>query len=140
MEGISDIRIVGIDETRPPMITKSPYVAVYFKLSHKVPLDWGNRFNDLVSKNKYKPRLDKESRLYIDAWVRKPEEIPQMLAQLIEQVDRCNRNYIEGLKAARFAAMNTSTESIGPEQEELNRIVAGLSFETKDTSASSGGS
>jgi hypothetical protein len=129
MEGISDIRIIGLDESRPPMITKSPYIDVYFKLSHKVPEDWCNRFNDLVARNTYKPRMDQEDRLYINTWVRKASEIPAMLAQLIEQVDRCNKKHIDAVMKARRAASSSPTGTVSPQQAELDEIVAGLSFE-----------
>ena len=46
MEGISDIKICGIDETRPPMIKKEPYIDLNFKLIHKAPKDWCNDFKD----------------------------------------------------------------------------------------------
>ena len=31
MEGISDIKIIGIDEKRPPKIRKEPYIDLVFK-------------------------------------------------------------------------------------------------------------
>ena len=39
MEGISDIRISGMDENRPPRIGKEPYINLYFRLVHKAPAD-----------------------------------------------------------------------------------------------------
>ena len=37
MEGISDLKIIGTDERRPPIIRKEPYIDVFFKLSHQAP-------------------------------------------------------------------------------------------------------
>jgi len=45
MDGISDIRIVGIDAKRPPIIRKEPCIDIYFELSHKVPKYWAEEFN-----------------------------------------------------------------------------------------------
>ena len=30
MEGISDLRIIGIDERRPPIIRKEPYIYLFY--------------------------------------------------------------------------------------------------------------
>jgi len=51
VEGISDLRITGIDERRPPMIRNVSYIDIYFKLSHKAPADWCKAFNTLLRKH-----------------------------------------------------------------------------------------
>ena len=48
MDNILDIRIIGIDEKRPPIIRKEPYIDLFFKLSCKPPLDWCEDFNVLA--------------------------------------------------------------------------------------------
>jgi hypothetical protein len=53
MEGISDIRITGIDETRPPRIRKEPYIDLCFRLTHKAPVDWCHDFTDHLSKEAF---------------------------------------------------------------------------------------
>ena len=50
MQNIMNIKIVGIDEKRPPLIRKEPYIDLFFQLSHKVPLDWCEDFNELTKK------------------------------------------------------------------------------------------
>ena len=53
MQGISDINIIGIDETRPPFIRKEPYIDIFFELSHQAPIDWCKDLNSLF-RNKWK--------------------------------------------------------------------------------------
>ena len=70
MEGISDIRISGIDEMRPPRIRKEPYINLYFKLIHKAPKDWCEDFNHLVAKGDYPVKIEPNTGLFIETWVR----------------------------------------------------------------------
>ncbi|MDT8403408.1 hypothetical protein [Sulfuriflexus sp.] len=130
MEGISDIKISGIDETRPPRIRKEPYINLFFKLIHQAPKDWCEDFNRLVLKGEYPIKIDPSKGLCIETWVRKPEEIEKALEGLKVAVDSCNNAYI-----ARIQAMANTAADVGDNSEEsgeqgnLNRIVAGLNFE-----------
>ena len=72
MEGISDIRIAGIDERRPPRIRREPYIDLCFRLSHKAPLDWCQDFADHLSKAGLPVKMDAKECLYIETWVRTP--------------------------------------------------------------------
>ena len=67
MKGISDLRIIGIDERRPPIIRKEPYIDLYFKLSHQAPADWCNDFNALLSKHPSAPKINPKEGLYIES-------------------------------------------------------------------------
>ncbi|MGM0595190.1 MAG: hypothetical protein ACQETD_11715 [Pseudomonadota bacterium] len=129
MEGISDIRIVGIDETRPPRIRKEPYINLFFKLNHKAPVEWCEIFNGLISKRKYPVKIDPDEGLFVDTWVRKPEEIEPIFDALKEAVRSASEEYIERIQAANRAAaeQQASPEDEG-EQGRLNRILAGLDF------------
>ena len=130
MEGISDIRIVGIDETRPPRIRKEPYIDIIFKLSHKAPENWCNDFNALLSKHPSTPRIKEKEGLYIEAWVRTPDMIVDFLTLLKGKVADCNKQYIERIELAAQKALNantSATEDTG-EQGKLNAIIAGLDF------------
>lgn len=131
MEGISDIRICSIDETRPPRIRKEPYINLYFKLSHKVPKEWCEDFNRLVSKKKFPAKVDPSIGLIIDTWVRKPEEVTPAFEGLKEAVKVCNEEFIARIKAeaAAAAANSGSTPDDEGEQGYLNRIIAGLNFD-----------
>lgn len=135
MEGISDIYIVGLDEKRPPRIVKQPYVDLYFKLSHKVPLDWIRDFNQMMSTYPSKPKIDEKEGLFINAWVRKPEEIVAQVDLLKQKVLECNLAYIERIAQRNRAASgstSSSSEEVSAEQAELNRIIAGLTFEVPE--------
>ncbi len=130
MEGISDIRISGLDETRPPRIRKEPYINLFFKLVHKAPPQWCDDFNHLVSKKKYPAKIDPAEGVVIETWVRTPEQIEPYLAVLKQVVKTCNEEYIERIRAeaAKAAAAGAKPEDEG-EQGRLNRIVEGLNFD-----------
>jgi len=76
LQGISDIKIVGIDEKRPPKVRKEPYIDIFFKLSHSVPEDWCEDFNKLTSKLDPAIKIDKREGLFIDTYVRDMKHIP----------------------------------------------------------------
>ena len=82
MEGISDIKIIGIDEQRPPKILKEPYINLFFKLSHEVPKQWCEDFNMLIGKRKYPVKVNPSAGLFIETWVRLPTEIKATLDDL----------------------------------------------------------
>lgn len=129
MEGISDIRISGIDEMRPPRIQKEPYINLFFKLIHKAPKGWCDDFNQLLAKGKYPVKIDPSAGLFIETWVRKPEEIASMLEGLKEAVNTCNREYIARIQAEASAATNLDhTLVVKGEQGRLNEIIAALDF------------
>lgn len=130
MEEISNLRIIGIDETRPPIIRKQPYIDIFFKLSHQAPKDWCKDFNDLLSKHPSSPKIKEKEGTIIEAWVRKPEEIVSLLDKLKETVKECSRQYIQRIELLALQASNESTshtEETG-EQGRLNKIVAALEF------------
>jgi hypothetical protein len=130
MEGISDIRIEGVDERRPPRIRKEPYIDLVFRLTHKAPVDWCQDFVSLESKKDYKSKINTDECLYIETWVRRPEEIVGHLQGLKEAVAECNARYIEKIRASerdRDGDNDKLRNEEGP-QGQLNRIIAGLDF------------
>lgn len=130
MEGISDIRIAGMDEKRPPRIRKEPYIDLHFRLNHKAPKDWCEGFNEMLTKHDYAPRIDASEGLYIDTWVRLPEEIAGVLQLLKEAVVRSTLQYIERVQERnqeRDDANDVLQKGEGP-QGQLNHIIAGLDF------------
>lgn len=130
MEGISDLCIVGLDEKRPPKMRKEPYINLYFKLSHQAAEDWCKQFNGLVSKIEFRPEIKPKEGLYIETWVRNPDEIPPLLAKLHEAVRACTEEYIRRVNfadAAKGAASDQKGES--PEQTHLNQVLQSLKFE-----------
>ena len=131
MEGISDIRIIGIDTNRPPLIRKEPYIDLFFRLSHKAPQDWCEDFNKLVKDLVPQVKIDKIEGLFINAYVRDMNHIPGHLDRIKEKISACNRQYIENvrLKELEAAARNASLVAAAGEQARLNEIVATLQFD-----------
>lgn len=134
MEGISDLKITGIDETRPPYIRKEPYIDMFFKLSHKAPSDWCKIFNGLIEQQKNTTHaviIEKEGE-FIAAWVRTPDEIPHLLETLKAITTECTKQYITQVQLATQKsneenALHTKESSA---QDNLNRILASLNFDT----------
>ena len=136
MEGISDIKIIGVDEKRPPRILKEPYIDLFFKLSHKPPLDWSKDFKELMADHPSKAKVDEKNGLFINGWVRTPDEIASFLDLLKQKVEQCSRQYINRIESS-VRASGESNESMVQEetgeQGRLNKIIAGLKFdESKD--------
>lgn len=132
MEGISDIKITGVDEKRPPIIRKEPYIDLFFKLSHKAPENWCKDFNALLSKHPTKPRIKEKEGLYIDAWVKSPDDISVFLEQLKSKVTDCSNEYIKRVELSILNAEKggaSGGEKATGEQGRLNSIIAGLVFE-----------
>jgi len=130
MEGISDIRIVGIDEKRPPRIRKEPYIDLIFRLSHKAPLDWCRDFTELQARKEFTSKIETDECLYIESWVRKPDEIVTQFESLKQSIAECTALYIGKIEASdreRAGDNDDLKKEEGP-QGELNRIIAGLDF------------
>ena len=132
MEGISDIKIVALDPRRPPVIRKEPYLDLYFELSHKVPEDWSADFNELAAKKKLAAKIKPDEGLFIETWVRGPDDIIAHLEALKAKVAECNENYIAkiALRRGQEDDENALLASGTGEQGRLNRIIAGLDFDT----------
>jgi hypothetical protein len=131
MQGISDIKITGIDETRPPVIRKEPYIDLFFKLSHQAPANWCKDFNSLLVQHPSSPKIKELDGRYIECWVRTPDEIVTLFILLKETVADCTRQYIERIDEAARDACNgskASSEDSG-EQGRLNRIISSLDFD-----------
>lgn len=130
MEGISDIRISGIDETRPPRIRKEPYINLVFKLNHKAPEKWCENFNSVTAKRKYPVKINPDEGLFVETWVRKTDEVEGLFDELKLAVTRCTEEYIARIEAENAAAaVNTVDPENEGEQGRLNRVLAGLKFE-----------
>jgi hypothetical protein len=131
VEGISDIRIIGLDERRPPKIRKAPYIDIVFKLSHQAPADWCSAFNALLAKHPSVPKIKEDEGLYIEAWVRTPDEIIPFLELLKAKVAECNRQYIERIELSirNEGDANAALAQEAGEQGRLNRIIAALDFD-----------
>ena len=131
MEGISDIKIIGVDETRPPIIRKEPYIDIFFKLSHQAPSDWCNDFNNLLAKHPSCAQVKEKEGLFIETWVREPDEISSLLDDLKSSVLECTRQYIARIEfsAQQAAGRGNAQEEATGEQGRLNKIIDSLEFD-----------
>jgi hypothetical protein len=130
MEGISDIKINGLDQLRPPQILKEPYINLFFELSHKAPKEWCDDFNRLIGKRTYPVKIDPPVGLFIETWVRKPHEIEAILVGLKKVIKACNEEYIARIEAERNAVVNVNFKNDkGGEQGLLNKIIDDLNFD-----------
>ena len=131
MEGISDIKIIGIDEKRPPIIRGAPYIDLFFKLSHQAPFDWCGDFNALMSKHPGSPKIKQKEGLYIESWVKTPELIVDYLELLKKNVTLCNDMYIERIEQAASNTKSNDASSVVEDspQGRLNKIIAELVFD-----------
>jgi len=129
MEGISDIRISGIDEKRPPRIRKEPYIELFFQLIHQAPAEWCEDFNRRVSKLEYSTKIKPSAGLFIETWVRKPDEVEKWLNALKKVISTCNQEYVARIEARKNTAAANDVSMDDGEQGRLNSIVAGLNFD-----------
>ena len=131
MQSISDIKIVGIDETRPPRVLKEPYIDLFFKLSHQAPPEWCDDFNMLTGKLDPAIRIDKSKGLFIDTYVRDMSHIPAHLDAIKQKIVVCNEQYRAAVRKSEMAAAGTNADLLGDggEQGKLNTIVAALKFD-----------
>lgn len=131
MEGISDIKITGMDEQRPPKILKEPYINLFFKLSHKAPKQWCEDFNMLIGKRQYPVKINPSAGLFIETWVRLPAEINTTLDDIKKVITACNDGYIARIEAEARAVNKANADSknaAGVAQAELDSIIEALDF------------
>lgn len=131
MQHISDLKIIGVDESRFPRLRKEPYIDLFFKLSHQAPADWCQDFNLLTANHEYTAKIDAKTGLFIETWVRKMDEIAGHLDFLKKKITDCNTAYIQKAKdrEAVEASANAVLRGSPGEQEILNRLIASLSFD-----------
>ena len=131
MQSISDIKIVGIDEKRPPRVRKEPYIDLFFQLSHQAPKDWCEDFNLLTGKLEPAVRINKGDGLFIETYVRDMNQIAAHLDAIKKKINDCSEQYIERIRQSESAALLRSAALTGDggEQGKLNAIVATLHFD-----------
>lgn len=127
----NELRIVGVDGTRPPRVRKAPYIDVVFELSEDANKEWCRDFNALCEKEDYTIKLNVDDRRYIETWLRDMDEIPLLLEVLKAKVAECNQ-LIADRRASEARATgdrNTALAGEGGEQGRLNGIIADLKFD-----------
>ena len=131
MSDITDIKVIGFDNDRPPRVRKEAYIDLYFQLSQKAPMDWCEDFNALGRKVNPSPKIDKNKGLHIETYVNNMNLIAQQLASVKKLLLECNQQYQQKIdeKARILAASNASLQGQDGEQSKLNQIVEALSFD-----------
>lgn len=132
MQGISDINIIGVDETRPPFIRKEPYIDIFFELSHQAPIDWCKDLNSQFVLNKITSNatINEKEGLFIKVWVRTADEISSLLEHLKKEITHCTGQYIERIRlSSQQTGADTSVTNESSEQANLNKIIASLVFD-----------
>ncbi|MCW8932802.1 MAG: hypothetical protein OQL19_21505 [Gammaproteobacteria bacterium] len=131
MNDIKDIKIVGMDENRPPQIRKEPYIDLFFKLSHKVPGEWCEEFNKLTAKLNPPVKIDTSILIYIETYVRDMADIPDLLVLIKKKIVNTSTQYIERQRQKTLADIenNASIHGQGGKQGQLNAIIKSLNFD-----------
>ena len=119
MEGISDIKMIGLDPRRPPVLNKAPYIDLNFELSHEVPAAWAEDFNGSMSKHKFPAKIGADKRLFIETWVRSPDDVSSHFDLLKTKIAECNERFIARVEASREANASSdeaehATRSVRP--------------------------
>jgi hypothetical protein len=131
MNEMYDLKIVGIDNTRPPKLRKEPYIDLVFTLSEKAGTEWCREFNALFENGDYSVKAGTIDDASIETWVRDMEEIPGHLEMLKAKAAECNERLNERRRAAARVADDKNTALAGEQgaQGRLNEIIAGLEFD-----------
>lgn len=130
MEGITDLKIIGIDESRPPVIRKEPYIELYFKLNHKAPIDWLRIFNDHVSKDKLPIKIKPAASNIIETWVRSVDEVEPAFEKIKAAVSASITLYMNNILAQKSKEQaEASGITLSPEQLKLNSVISQLKFD-----------
>jgi hypothetical protein len=93
MAEVTNIKIIGFDEERPPMIQTRPCVDLVFQLDQEAPPEWCKCFSEVTGKTRYPISINPEEGIFIETWVKKPEEIEGSLASVKKFVAATNVNY-----------------------------------------------
>jgi hypothetical protein len=131
MADISDLKIIGMDERRPPIVRKEPYIDLFFQLSHQAPPDWCDVLNDLTRNIKPKVKIDRTQGLFIETYVRDMNQIHEHLETVNKKIKECNASFQENIRQRTLAeaAKGAKVQGEGDEQDKLNAIIDKLSFD-----------
>ncbi len=118
MQDINNIKIVGIDDERPPKMRKEAYVDLFFKLSEKAPLDWCEDFNTLSLRMNPAVKIARNGGVCVEAWVRDMQDIAPQLEKIKQKILDSNEQYIEKDRQKKLAilAANKDTSSANRKQ------------------------
>jgi len=130
MSTFEEIKIMGIDEKRPPRVRKEAYIDLFFKLSRKAPLDWCEDFNALGRQIDPAAKIDKNAGECIDTYTNNMDDIQLHLNDIKQTIIDCNAQYQEKIRQRELAAAASNAELIGQDgaQHKLNEIISALRF------------
>ncbi len=130
MELFTDIKIIGIDEKRPPRIRKEPYIDLYFKLSQEPSVEWRGVFETLVRRIDPPIHVEPKSADIISTYVRDMKLIQAQLDVIKKKIAACNEEYRAYLikKVAEDAEKLAKLSQGEGAQAKLNAIVSLLDF------------
>lgn len=133
MQEIDELKIIGVDQARPPNVSKKTYIDLFFQLSKEAPKEWCDLFNDSTARFQPSIRIDNKKGLFIDTYVRNMEDIPAHVEVIKQKIIESNAIYAEKIRqrSLALAAERSSTSGDEGEQGRLNRIVAELNFGDK---------
>ncbi len=127
---VLELKIIGLDPDRPPMLQRQPCIDLAFQLSDIAPADWCDEFQKGVGKQRYPIKIDPEAGEFVETWVRTPEEIEKALETVKELVQRGNVAYKEALYAKNnIVAPDEPVKEVSPAQLALDKVVAALNFD-----------
>ncbi len=123
-------KIIGIDDNRPPKVSKKPYIDLFFKLSKKAPKLWCENFNTSTQKLELPVKIKPTEGLFIETYVRDMSHIIAHLKLIQQKVSACNGIYSENLRQIALADSfkNESLFGEGGKQGLLNTLIAELDF------------
>ena len=129
MKNIRELKIIGVDESRPPMIRKEPYIELFFQLGHQAPKEWCQDFNRLMKDANYPVKIKPEEGLIVETWVRKTDEIEKIFDSIKLAISRCTKEYIENIESlSQSSQENHTSGDVSTEQRNLNDVIAKLSY------------
>mgnify|MGYP006883062480 CR=1 FL=1 len=131
MNSIDSIKIVSIDDKRPPMVRKEDYIDLFFKLSQEPPSDWCDDFNSLGHQLEPIVKIDKRNVLILETWIRDMSQIPEHFKNIKQKIIICNEQYLEKIKQKELAALVKNAAQSGQDgaQNKLNLIMASLDYD-----------
>ncbi len=131
MQEIHQLKIIGIDERRPPRVRKAPYIDLFYKLSQPAPEPWCADFNRLAKGIEPPVKVENREGNMLATYVRQMEDIPAHLEQIKQKVRECTEGYIEALRQQALAEEEQlkAQAGQGSEQGRLNQIIASLNFD-----------
>jgi hypothetical protein len=132
MTNISEIKVIGIDDIRPPIVRKENYIDLFFKLSLKPPAAWCQDFNTLGHRIKPPAKIMSEPGLIIETYVHDMEDIQLQLNKIKQKITQCNEEYLEKERQKQIALLKKQVDTNGNSvrQTQLNEIVSTLDYES----------